>query len=274
MDQTQGGRAMHVICPECDARYDVRSDLIPAGGREVECSACAAVWEERPRLPAGAEDPDKTQHRARRTVTPEVADILRSEAAREQAARKAKSGPMATDGAVDGVGLAGSDDPGAMLLAMLAEDEIDDGRRPKAGDLSVPSAELRPAERPATQKAERRTEHPAPVASTDPVAPLEDLPGAGDKVVSPTTAAEKKITASSGKESSGRGWRAGLWVIILVACVMALAHIFAPRIIAAVPAAEPAVTAYTEGVERARAWAIQRLAGLKGGSGPEAATGE
>ncbi|WBU56897.1 zinc-ribbon domain-containing protein [Paracoccus sediminicola] len=39
---------MRLICPECNALYEVPDEMIPEEGREVECSACGHVWEERP----------------------------------------------------------------------------------------------------------------------------------------------------------------------------------------------------------------------------------
>jgi predicted Zn finger-like uncharacterized protein len=35
---------MRLICPVCSAQYDVDAELIPAAGRDVECSACGKVW--------------------------------------------------------------------------------------------------------------------------------------------------------------------------------------------------------------------------------------
>ena len=38
---------MILSCPACPKTYDVPSAALPPGGREVECSACGAVWFER-----------------------------------------------------------------------------------------------------------------------------------------------------------------------------------------------------------------------------------
>lgn len=35
---------MRLICPECNALYDIADAMIPPEGREVECSACGHVW--------------------------------------------------------------------------------------------------------------------------------------------------------------------------------------------------------------------------------------
>lgn len=35
---------MRLICPNCDAQYEVPVEVIPAGGRDVQCSNCANTW--------------------------------------------------------------------------------------------------------------------------------------------------------------------------------------------------------------------------------------
>ena len=39
---------MRLICPECNALYDIPDEMIPPEGREVECSACGHVWMQKP----------------------------------------------------------------------------------------------------------------------------------------------------------------------------------------------------------------------------------
>ncbi|SDD30895.1 MJ0042 family finger-like domain-containing protein [Paracoccus isoporae] len=35
---------MRLICPECNAQYELPEDAIPPEGREVECAACGTIW--------------------------------------------------------------------------------------------------------------------------------------------------------------------------------------------------------------------------------------
>lgn len=35
---------MRLVCPNCDAQYEVPDDVIPAEGRDVQCSNCAHSW--------------------------------------------------------------------------------------------------------------------------------------------------------------------------------------------------------------------------------------
>ncbi|MEJ8562865.1 zinc-ribbon domain-containing protein [Yoonia sp. GPGPB17] len=44
---------MRLICPNCDAQYEVSDDAIPPGGRDVQCSNCHLSWfqTEKPTIP-------------------------------------------------------------------------------------------------------------------------------------------------------------------------------------------------------------------------------
>ena len=35
---------MRLICPKCEAQYNVADDAIPKGGRDVQCSTCGHTW--------------------------------------------------------------------------------------------------------------------------------------------------------------------------------------------------------------------------------------
>jgi predicted Zn finger-like uncharacterized protein len=35
---------MRLICPNCGAQYEVAGDVIPTGGRDVQCLSCGHDW--------------------------------------------------------------------------------------------------------------------------------------------------------------------------------------------------------------------------------------
>ena len=35
---------MRLVCPNCGAQYEVPDDVIPQGGRDVQCSNCGHTW--------------------------------------------------------------------------------------------------------------------------------------------------------------------------------------------------------------------------------------
>ncbi len=48
---------MRLVCPNCDAKYEVPDDAIPEGGRDVQCSGCGHAWfQMRPEAEIAAEE--------------------------------------------------------------------------------------------------------------------------------------------------------------------------------------------------------------------------
>ena len=78
---------MRLICPRCGAQYEIDAAAVPAGGRDVECSACDHVW--RATRPEEPFDPDDRPALSRK-LSDSVIEILREEAARELDARAAE----------------------------------------------------------------------------------------------------------------------------------------------------------------------------------------
>ncbi|WP_201723338.1 zinc-ribbon domain-containing protein, partial [Sulfitobacter sp. HI0076] len=35
---------MRLICPNCDAQYEVPDEVMPVAGRDVQCSNCGQTW--------------------------------------------------------------------------------------------------------------------------------------------------------------------------------------------------------------------------------------
>ncbi len=75
---------MRLICPKCSAQYEIDDSLVPAGGREVECSGCGHVWFQPGRM-AGA---DLAPAQLSRPLNESILSVLREEAERELNARK------------------------------------------------------------------------------------------------------------------------------------------------------------------------------------------
>ena len=72
---------MRLLCPKCDAEYEVADGVIPNAGRDVQCSSCDTIWfvEIKPA-------PLKSSG-----IDPEVISILQQEAQRELAARNVET---------------------------------------------------------------------------------------------------------------------------------------------------------------------------------------
>lgn len=107
---------MRLICPNCEAEYAVPDSVIPVDGRDVQCSNCGNNWffhpsmdgkkptEPEPMLDdtpppppppvdvAPEPDPARMAPAPRRPLEPEVAEVLREEAAFEARARAKEQG--------------------------------------------------------------------------------------------------------------------------------------------------------------------------------------
>lgn len=301
------GVTMRLICPNCGAQYEVDPDVIPDTGRDVQCSNCGHGWfqkppevdadlaaemgqtlrqdiaeasppppepEPAPRAETGDDarpeaDAAPREPRARR-LDPELADVLREEAAREAAARRAEAESLETQpdlGLEDGgaaaprpvspreraarmkdaaASRASPDDPGS---GAETEDE-DDAQPPRRGarsellpDIDEINSTLRPSDAP------DRAEDAAPAASA------------------PIPAADRRR----------RGARRGFLLVVLVTVLAVCAYYFAPEIVRTVPASAPYLDAYVswvndvrpqinQGVEDGFMW-IQDLIGSLTGNG-------
>jgi predicted Zn finger-like uncharacterized protein len=117
---------MRLICPNCDATYEVPDDVIPNAGRDVQCSSCNLTWFQAPAKTAadaaiddtlsvsmaetvlddfhtmGTEDttPSVRGQQAdggpRSTMTPEIENILRQEAEFDKKRRATPTSPLET----------------------------------------------------------------------------------------------------------------------------------------------------------------------------------
>ncbi len=98
---------MRIICPNCEAHYEIEAEAIPPGGRDVQCSACGHNWFQSPEqagsglppqdyddLPEDiaateeADAPELDEAEPRPSLDPALRAFLREEAEREAAARR------------------------------------------------------------------------------------------------------------------------------------------------------------------------------------------
>lgn len=247
---------MRLICPNCDAEYEVDDSAIPDNGRDVQCSNCGHAWFQLPPeielaleqedelfgqpgtsdpLPADlspelADDdppppPVAPAEPVRRSVDENLLAILREEAEREAAARKAEDVPLETQ---TELGLS------AMGTAVAG-----------------PAAGATTAQRIAQMKG-IDTE---PAAPQRPVARRDLLPDIEE--INSSLKGNDVAYADDGDAVAGgnaRGFRSGFSFAIVAGILAAAVYTAAPRITAHFPAAEGAMTAYVTSVDGARIW--------------------
>jgi predicted Zn finger-like uncharacterized protein len=274
---------MRLICPNCDAQYEVDDAAIPPAGRDVQCSSCGHAWfQMHPDIwadlqPEAAAPADLTGPEEPATIWSDP-DVDRPD------------GPADIDALnIDALNIDGP----PPLPSDLQEEA---GPRRRSLDDTVLAVLREEAEREA---AVRRTETPPPMeVHMDPglaLPPPPPLPPSvlaarerfADLSVSPDDLASEDdmaVRAASRRdllpdieqinstlragsvprgdaaeadtetyyEEDRRGFRSGFVLILVIAALLWSAYALAPRFISAVPASEAAVLAYVGAVDRAR----------------------
>ncbi|WP_299648730.1 zinc-ribbon domain-containing protein [uncultured Tateyamaria sp.] len=249
---------MRLICPNCDAQYEVVDDVIPSEGRDVQCSNCGQTWfqhhpdhapaePEEDEAPADLAPPDDTpaedEERAeapepqRRELDPSVADILRQEAEIEAQAR-----------ATDTEGLESQPDLGLDT----AETEAD--RR--AREARERMARMRGEETDAPEQVSEAVATAAAIGSRRDLLPdIEEinstLRSTGDRQGAPAADAAADPAELAPRKS---GFRRGFMLMVLLALILGAIYVFAPAIAQSVPQADPFLSAYVAQVDSARVW--------------------
>ncbi len=230
---------MRLVCPNCDAEYEVDSSVIPDTGRDVQCSNCGHAWfqlapeveaelaaeealfEAPPiaDLPPPPEIPAEPP--ARRTIDDSVLAVLKEEAERETAARRAETPqPIETQtemGLQPGVAAI---DPAARRIAMMK------GENPDAA----------PA-RPQT----RREMLPEIEEINSTLRASSERRGGGAGAVSETLPAPRRS-----------GFRNGFVLGILLGALVLLTYIMAPKLSQQFPAAAPTLKGFVGLIDAAR----------------------
>lgn len=237
---------MRLTCPNCDAQYEVDDSAIPDTGRDVQCSNCGHAWFQLPPDVEAALDAEEAVFAApvpppappeedeapapvaappRRQLDDNLMAILREEAEREAAARRAER-PRGIEMQPD-LGLDG------------------------AAPVPVPVAAAAPAA-PADQPSR-------PASRRELLPDIEEINSTLRAADPPQTEA----IAAAVAEARGRsGFRTGFSLVLLAAVVMVALYVMAPRIAHNLPASAPAMQSYVAAVDDARLWLDGAVQGM------------
>lgn len=226
---------MRITCPKCGATYEIDADLIPPGGRDVQCAECEHAWtqaregraapaepeaapvepeaepaepEAEPRIETAAEP-----EAPRRRHDEETLRILREEAARAAAQRKARR------------------ERGAAPEPEPAETPAPEPRSPRPGGAPVPARPDRdetphpaPAARPAPTRRGATGDHPRPAEAGGDLLP--DIDEVNSTLSGPPQ--RRHPAPRPAPRRRGRRWRTGLALALLVLAALAALYIAAP----------------------------------------------
>ncbi|TNF22168.1 MAG: hypothetical protein EP318_04765 [Rhodobacteraceae bacterium] len=278
---------MRLNCPNCNAQYEVPDDVIPEDGRDVQCSNCGKTWfqEAAGRQPKDERDPaNQSAHpepepepepdpepepepaprvapapapapappvapppsAKPRQLDPEVASVLREEAEREARVRDAERGVVESQPDL-GLDDMGPPENEADLRARQARERMARlrGEDPDTPDVAAAAAAASGSRRDLLPDIE---EINSTLRSTD-------QPRRGE--------ASEEIAAAPEREARS-GFRRGFLTVLGIGVLALALYLYADTIAAAVPAAEPALTAYVGWVDGLRGWLDARvLAGLQ-----------
>ena len=232
---------MKLICPKCQAQYEIPDVAIPDTGRDVQCANCNETWfqahpdakapsgpsaaaaevkpsdvkpsDVKPAVPPAPIAAQVTEPAApRRELSPAVSDILRQEAAREKDARSAKAKL-----------------PEAGAKPSLADTRPGRERLPEIPDIDVSNPRLKP--------------RPAPVTAADVVFDVDTDP---PEVVRKT------------------GFKRGFSLILLLIGMALMLYVFAPELAQKFPNLREPLTLYVNAINSGRLWLNDLVSGLSG----------
>lgn len=210
---------MRLTCPNCNAQYEVEDSVIPAAGRDVQCSACGHSWFQYPadvalQMRAADLDDDDDQPGFENPQMPPridrtVLDVLREEAERELAARTQRA-PLESQGDLGLVPSRPRNPPAASdSVSPTPAPRTTSRRRNLLPDIEELSTTLEPGSDPRRAVAD------------------EDMPPL------PPTMAEDQ-----------RGFRRGLSLVVLVGMALAILYLLADLIGQSVPALADPLAGY------------------------------
>lgn len=266
---------MRITCPNCDAQYEVDDRALPAAGRDVQCSNCGHAWfqlhpEAEARLaadeetfgsgedetviapeapPLGDEDeadtpPAAEGPRRRAAFDDDVLAVLREEAERESAARRAEEGSgLETQ---PELGLEETRDRSAAIARAeaarrrMAEMRAAPEPAPAAGDDGHDLFEDEPA-----------AAEPPPISRRNLLPDIEEI---NSSLRSNAARPRSEAAGGSAATAGGGGFRLGFLLTVLVAIAGAAAYVAAPMLSARVPALAAPLAAYVAAVDQARLW--------------------
>lgn len=245
---------MRLVCPNCDAEYEVDAAAIPDAGRDVQCSNCGHAWfqlsprveeelaseealfEPPPPLDEAADEdendlipPPAPRPRA---LDESVLSVLREEAERETAARRAEAAPAMEYQADLGLG--------AAVAATVA------AASSKADAVVDPVAQ-----RVARMKGED-------IAPAKPLSRRDMLPEI-DEINTTLRATNEHRSGEAGAVSdslnapAGRNaFRSGFVLMMLLAVLIVALYVMAPKLAQQIPGLAGPIQAYVDMVDAAR----------------------
>ena len=270
---------MRIVCPNCGAQYEVPDDVIPADGRDVECSSCGTTWYQHTPDPAGRAAALADRRSGRPDPAPKPGDRRRT-GARAEADPEDAPDPVDDTGDETDAGPAlpaTADRPRAtpreldQSVASILREEAEFEARMRAGDdpglesqgeLGLDTAPPVRARSSAQEARERMARLRGAADSDEEDAPDGALPRGQQlpdvQQINQTLRPEADEPPRPEVQRRS-GFRRGFALVVLVVALGVIAYVNAPAIAEAIPQARPVLNAYVDQVNLARIWLDAQL---------------
>ncbi len=256
---------IRLICPGCAAEYRVPDSAVPAGGREVECSACGHVWHATPAPEADrldlaafqalpAAQPAADLPRPARKLPENVLDILRDEVEHERRARAAEEDQPDADPAAQ-ADPAPDAAPGPDIAPDPASRPTSDPEWPATTITRHFDARPAAAQNSDPESAPRLPRHPVPLKAEVAVAPRQTPPERRTPQPAVRPQPARPIKTATG------GYVMGFALAIMVLAGLLAAYLLAPGIEDQGGVGET-LGRLRAGIDGARLWLQDSLSGM------------
>lgn len=263
---------MRLICPNCDAQYEVDDSAIPESGRDVQCSNCGQTWfqdaagkeEELAQGDAGQHGPEselaadstpKPTPDSESQLKPDIEpDIVPAET--EEAVEDISLKRQALDDAVLGIL---KEEAARETQARVGEGSSGLESQP---DLGLPEGEIPRA--PATPVQERtarlRGIEPEDVSDGSAKSRSDLLPDIEEINSTLSATSDRRGRGKSSDEAPDpsvvkrrrRGFRLGFGLVLMVVALLIITYTYSPQIIRTLPQSETAMRQYVILVDQSR----------------------
>lgn len=276
---------MRLICPNCDAQYEVDASLIPDSGRDVQCADCGHVWFQVPEnaiLPGSEDEADAAALLGQAVAPPDPGPEPEPETPAPPAAKAEPEAPTLPRVQIDESLLAVLREEADREIRARAEETARAAARgletqPDLGLEDPPALRIRPRAAPAAAPVSADMDAD-PDDGTDPDHTRTDNTGTGDRAaaVARSRPARRELLpdidrinstldASGGSRKGGmahslpakdggrrQGFRAGFLSVLAVAALGWMVYDQSARISATLPGMAPLVDSYVGVVDGAR----------------------
>ncbi|RLJ40838.1 putative Zn finger-like uncharacterized protein [Litoreibacter meonggei] len=262
---------MRLVCPNCDAEYEVDDGLVPPEGRDVQCSNCTTTWFQAaseavtadipPTEPEAEEnDPDLAAIAAmtaaaampprKPSVDQAALDIIHEEVERETTARKAELGSIETQPDL------GLDETESEERASAARDRMARRRGLDPQDATIDDDDQ------ALAAAPKRDD----LAAKKELFPdIEEINSTLSPEAAEAEAEAARLAAEGGdvgQIQKRSGFRLGFGLMLLLIVGLLVVYVYAPQLAQRMPSMASTVESYVALVDSMRVWLDTAAQGL------------